>query len=55
METLLHTQIAITAGGLIFFFPTVCGLKEVLLMRKKAFELFICAVIVLYMFLINAH
>ena len=42
-------------SGQTLFFPTVCGRKEVLRMRKKAFELFICAVIVLYMFLINAH
>ena len=42
-------------SGQIFFFPAVCGRKEVALMRKKAFELFICAVIVLYIFLVKAH
>ena len=52
-ETLLHLQRAITAGGQTLFFPTVCGRKEVLRMRKKAFELFICAVIVLYIFLVK--
>ena len=42
-------------SGQTLFFPTVCGRKEVLRMRKKAFELFICAVIVLYIFLVNAR
>lgn len=42
-------------SGQTFFFPTVCGRKEVLRMRKKAFELFIYAVIVLYIFLVKAH
>ena len=38
-----------------FLSPSVRGGEEVAQMKKKAFELFICAVIVLYMFLINAR
>ena len=47
---------AVTYGGQTFFsFPAVCGRKEVARMQKKAFRLFICAVIVLYIFCIKAR
>ena len=35
--------------------PAVCGRKEVARMQKKAFQLFMCAVIVLYIFCIKAR
>ena len=46
----------VTFGGqTLFSFPAGCGRKEVAQMKKKAFELFICAVIVLYSCFIKAH
>ena len=47
---------AVTFGGqTLFSFPAVCGRKEVAHVRKKAFRLFMCAVILLYIFCIKAH
>ena len=47
---------AVTFGGqTIFSFPAVCGRKEVAHVQKKAFRLFMCAVILLYIFCIKAR
>lgn len=44
---------AVTFGGqTIFSFPAVCDRKEVAHVQKKAFRLFMCAVILLYIFCI---
>lgn len=46
----------VTFGGQTLFpFPTGCGRKEVAHVRKKAFRLLICAVILLYIFCIKAY
>ena len=43
------------SGQTLCSFPAVCGRKEVARMRKKAFQLFVCAVILLYIFCIKAR
>lgn len=45
----------VTFGGQTLFpFPTGCGRKEVAHVRKKAFQFFMYAVILLYIFCIKA-
>ena len=48
-------QAAEMLGQTLFSFPTVRGRKEVAHVRKKAFRLLVCAVILLYIFCIKAH
>ena len=42
-------------GQTLFSFPAVCGRKEVARMQKKAFRLFVCAAVLLYIFCIKAR
>jgi len=45
----------VTFGGQTFFsFPAGCGRKEVAHVREKAFQLVVCAVVLLYIFCIKA-
>jgi len=47
---------AVTFGGqTLFSFPAGCGRKEVARVQKKAFQLFMYAVILLYIFCIKAR
>ena len=47
---------AVTFGGqTLFSFPAVCGRKEVTRVQKKAFQLFVCTAVLLYIFCIKAR
>ena len=55
LRDIILTDAVTFSGQTLFSFPAVRGRKEVAHVQKKAFRLFLCAVILLYIFCIKAR